>query len=102
MTEERGKLNKEVRGNRKEKIQTDGQRHRSTEESSAWFATRFIGDSLWRLVVNRPACKNEYKREEEKKQERHFVKVHRDWDEKPPPSKAAAKKECRVCRNSNQ
>lgn len=32
--------------NRKEKIQTDGQRHRSTEESSAWFATRFIGDSL--------------------------------------------------------
>lgn len=56
--------------NRKEQIQTDGQRHRSTEESSAWFATRFIGDSLWRLVVNRPACKNEYKREEEKKQER--------------------------------
>lgn len=36
----------EVRRNRKEKIQTDGQRHRSTEESSAWFATRFIGDSL--------------------------------------------------------
>lgn len=34
------------RRNRKEKIQTDGQRHRSTEESSAWFATRFIGDSL--------------------------------------------------------
>lgn len=30
----------------KEQIQTDGQRHRSTEESSAWFATRFIGDSL--------------------------------------------------------
>lgn len=37
---------KRVRGNRKEQIQTDGQRHRSTEESSAWFATRFIGDSL--------------------------------------------------------
>lgn len=39
-------------------------------------------------MVNRPACKNEYNREEEKKQEKHFVKVHRDWDEKPPPSKA--------------
>lgn len=37
-------------------------------------------------MVNRPACKNEYKREEEKKEERHFVKVHRDWNEKPPPS----------------
>lgn len=42
-------------------------------------------------MVNRPACKNEYKREEEKKQERHFVKVQIDWDEKPPPSKAPEK-----------
>ena len=53
------------------------------------------------MVVNRPACKNKYKREEEKKQERHFVKVHRDWDETPPPSKAPAKdtkKECTICR----
>lgn len=42
-------------------------------------------------MVNRPACKNEYKREEEKKQERHYVKVHRDWDEKSPPLKAPEK-----------
>lgn len=49
LTGKKGRLNKKmdtVTGNRKEKIQTDGQRHRSTEESSAWFATRFIGDSL--------------------------------------------------------
>lgn len=41
----------------KEQIQTDGHRHGSTEESSARFATRLIGQSLRRWVVNRPACK---------------------------------------------
>lgn len=43
--------------NTKEQIQTDGQRHRSTEESGTRFAIRFIGHSLRRLVENRPACK---------------------------------------------
>ena len=59
--EERGILRKDgstvVPVYTKEQIQTDGHRHGSTEESSARFATRLIGHSLRRWVVNRPACK---------------------------------------------
>lgn len=43
--------------NTKEQIQTDGHRYGSTEESSTRLATRLIGPSLRRWVVNRPACK---------------------------------------------
>lgn len=53
-------------------IQTDGQRNRPTEESSAWFATGFIGDLRRCLGRRKPACGQKYRGE--RKSEIHQLK----------------------------
>lgn len=53
-------------------IQTDGQRNRPTEESSAWFTTGFIGDLRRRLGRRRPACGHKYKGESKN----HYLKIY--------------------------
>lgn len=68
-------------------IQTDGQRNRPTEESSAWFTAGFIGDLCRRLGRRRPACGQKY-RGERKSQIHHFkqpvsrVKQKNEWNHK--------------------
>lgn len=51
-------------------IQTDGQRNRPTEESSAGFVTAFIGEPLRCLGIGGPACGKQHTRTGRRKRRR--------------------------------